>query len=298
MKAECEFLEGGKYVDLSWLTLENATTSSMLERTLCCWVLNLAIKNYLIHSCIVENVPIFAQSDGGQKGQEVRLISVWNKERTTINQPDGECELYRLDLAYTGKKLEDVAKGIKHSLKKLGQNNTKLWGSTSNSGAGTPESWSNALDKEGLWEDISMEDLCGIHDLQSVFRLASQHFIGKGSLDKRNAIQLLHTMFSLYNELNRFKGRYKDIVRVLWKQTYESEMPDDLFTSVDPPKNLMQAMQEPLITQWWTIGTLAALASKYLKFFKIMAQAVVNMTKLDKQENTIAFSCFFALDCC
>jgi hypothetical protein len=92
---------------------------------------------------------------------------------------------------------------MKHLLKTFGLVDKKLRGSTSDSGAGTPESWSNALDKEGLWEDISMEDWCGIHDLQSVFRLASQHFIGKGSLEKRNGVQLLYTMlYSLYDELN------------------------------------------------------------------------------------------------
>jgi hypothetical protein len=133
-----------------------------------------------------------------------------------------------------------------------------------------------------------MEDSCGIHDLQSVFRLATQHFVGEGNLEKRNAIQLLHTMYSLYDELNGFKGRYKESVRVLWRKIYESQMPDDLFTSVDAPKNLLQAMQEPLITRWWTIGSLAALAAKYLKFFKLLAQAIVNMTNSDERENTIA----------
>jgi hypothetical protein len=86
------------------------------------------------------------------------------------------------------KKAEVVAKGMKHSLRKFGLVDKKLRGSTSNSGAGTPESWSKALDKEGLWEEVSMEDSCGIHDFQSVFRLPLQHFIGEGSLDGQNAI--------------------------------------------------------------------------------------------------------------
>jgi hypothetical protein len=34
MKAECECFEGGQYIDLSWLTLENACNSSPSERTL------------------------------------------------------------------------------------------------------------------------------------------------------------------------------------------------------------------------------------------------------------------------
>jgi hypothetical protein len=91
---------------------------------------------------------------------------------------------------------------MKHSLKKFGLADKKLRGSTSDSGASTPESWSKGLEKEGLWEDVSMEDSCGIHDLQSGFRLATQHFVGEGNLKKRNAIQLLHTMYSLYDELN------------------------------------------------------------------------------------------------
>jgi hypothetical protein len=119
IKAECEGLEGGEYVNLSWLTLENAANSSPSERSLRRWVLDLAVENYLIHSQIVENVPIFAQSDGKQRGQEVRLISVWNEGKTSLLKPDGECELYWLDLAYTGKKSEDVVKGMKHSLKSL-----------------------------------------------------------------------------------------------------------------------------------------------------------------------------------
>jgi hypothetical protein len=144
------------------------------------------------------------------------------------------------------------------------------------------------LEQEGLWEDVSMEDLCGIHNLQSVFRLATQHFSGERNLEKCNVIQLLHMMYSLYDELNGFKGRYKESVRAMWQKIYESQMPDDIFTSVDAPKNLLQAMQEPFITRRWTIESLAALVAKYLKFFKLLAQAIVNMTNSDKRENTIA----------
>jgi hypothetical protein len=72
IKANCENLKGGKYINLSWLTLKNTANSSPFERSLCRWVLDLAVENYLIHSQIVEKVPIFAQSDGTRpRGQEV-----------------------------------------------------------------------------------------------------------------------------------------------------------------------------------------------------------------------------------
>ncbi len=206
IKAKCEGFEDGEYVNLSWLILKNAAKSSPSECSLRCWVLDLAVDNYLIHSQIVEKARIFPQSDGGQRGQEVRLSSVWNKGKTSINKQEGEFELYWLDRAYTGKQSKDGAKGMKHSLKKIGLVDKKLRGSNRDSGAGTPESWSKGLEKEGLWEDVSMEDSCGIHNLQSGFRLATQHFVGEGNLKKRNAIQLLHTMYSLYDELNGFKG--------------------------------------------------------------------------------------------
>ena len=65
-------------------------------------------------------------------------------------------------------------------------------------------------------------------------------------------------------------------------------MPDNLFTLLDPPKILLQAMQAPLITRWGTIGSLATLVAKYLTFFQLLAQAIVNMTNSDERENTIA----------
>jgi hypothetical protein len=84
------------------------------------------VENYLIHSQIVEKAPIFAQSDGGQQGQEVCLISVWIEDNMSINKLNEECELNWLNLAYTAKKSKDVARGMKHSSKKFGLVDKKL----------------------------------------------------------------------------------------------------------------------------------------------------------------------------
>jgi hypothetical protein len=125
-----------------------------------------------------------------------------------------------------------------------------------------------------------------LHDLQSAFWPALQHFVGVGGLESRNAIQLLHTMFALYKEL---KKGWKKIVRAVWKKVRGTEaMPDNLLDSEDAPKDVTQAMQEPLVTRWWTIGSLAQFATKYLDFFLLMAKACCNMTKTDQKENIIA----------
>jgi hypothetical protein len=73
------------------------------------------------------------------------------------------------------------------------------------------------------------------------------HFVGVGGLELQNAIQSLHTMFALYNEL---KTRWKKIVRrAVWKKVCGTEvMPENLPGSKDIPKDVMQAMQELLVT--------------------------------------------------
>ena len=93
-------------------------------------------------------------------------------------------------------------------------------------------------------------------------------------------------MFALYQEL---KKGWKKIVRAVWKKVRGTEvMPENLLDSEDAPKDVTQAMQEPLVTRWWTIGSLAQFATKYLDFLLLMAKACCNMTKTDQKENIIA----------
>jgi hypothetical protein len=68
------------------------------------------------------------------------------------------------------------------------------------------------------------------------------------------------------------------------------QMPENLLdeASEDAPKNLTQAMQEPLVTRWWTIGSLALFATKYLNFFLLMGKVCCNMTNIDQRKNIIA----------
>jgi hypothetical protein len=65
-------------------------------------------------------------------------------------------------------------------------------------------------------------------------------------------------------------------------------MPDDLLDSIEAPKDLVKAMQEPLVTRWWTIGSLAILTTKHLDFFLLLAKGVCNITKTDVRENITA----------
>jgi hypothetical protein len=125
--------------------------------------------------------------------------------------------------------------------------------------------------------------------LQSVFRLALQQYVGEGGLEARNAIQLLHTIFSFYKEL---KGRWSKAAKAVWKKEQQEgaeTMLEDAFDFAEEiPLDLLKAMQEPLITRWWTIAVLACKAQRYLPFFVKMAKGVRNMTTTKEKENTIA----------
>jgi hypothetical protein len=49
-----------------------------------------------------------------------------------------------------------------------------------------------ACDKIGIWHQQGMSNLCGLHDLQSVFWLEIQQFMGEGELEAQNTLQVLH----------------------------------------------------------------------------------------------------------
>ena len=47
----------------------------------------------------------------------------------------------------------------------------------------------------------------------------------------------------------------------------------NLLDSEDATKDVTQVMQEPLVIQWWTVGSLAQFTTKKLDFFLLMAKA-------------------------
>jgi hypothetical protein len=290
VKAVVEYGDTSWQLDFRWLTLENVANSSPSCSALTNWVVDLARDQYLIFSQKMLGANLFCQSDGGQKGQEVRLFTMFDTRDKSVS-PDGSICQFWADLTFAGKKSLEVADAVKHSMAKFGVPTKELSGLTADSGSGTPESFANACKKIEIWGERATEDSCGLHDLQSVFRLALQQYVGEGGLDARNAIQLLHTIFSFYKEL---KGRWSKAAKAVWKKQRGDEQGDDTIMLEDAfavdeiPRDLLKAMQEPLITRWWTIAVLAVKAQRYLPFFIKMAKGVRNMTTTKEKENTIA----------
>jgi hypothetical protein len=61
-----------KLLDFCWLNLENVASCSPSASSLTNWVTELAQEQFMIFSAKMENYNVFCQSDGGQKGREVR----------------------------------------------------------------------------------------------------------------------------------------------------------------------------------------------------------------------------------
>jgi hypothetical protein len=155
-------------IDFSWLTLENVADSSPSSSALTKWVVALAQDQYMIFSQKMMGATLFCQSDGGQKGQEVRLFTMFDRNDKT-ESPDGTICQFWADLTFAGKKSLQVADAVKHSMQKFAHPTRQLRGLTADSGSGTPESFANACKKIDLWSLRATEDSCSLHNLQSVF---------------------------------------------------------------------------------------------------------------------------------
>jgi hypothetical protein len=212
-------------VKYNWISGENAAACSPSSSSIEVWVKELAVTQVIIARHQLQGLNVYLQTDGGHLGQEVRLLSYWDERRS-------EVRTIWLGLSYCGKTSDDVARGIKLSLDLFRRNNSTIDGATVDSGQGTPESFRAACSKLNICSIDCAFDSCGIHDIQSVFRLPMLYCVGEGGLNNNNAVQFLHTLFSLFDESRSY---WKDIVQSLFEEVYDEEI---------IPKELLLAMQE------------------------------------------------------
>mmetsp|Transcript_24365 Transcript_24365/g.45408 ORF Transcript_24365/g.45408 Transcript_24365/m.45408 type:complete len:223 (+) Transcript_24365:1276-1944(+) len=198
-----------------------------------------------------------------------------------------------IDAEPAGKTGDSVALGAKYSLSKLGIK--VVHGVTVDSGCGTPESSLQVMTAIFLTYADSFADSCGLHDAMSVFRLPCKHFIGEGGVGNRNAVQLCHSVYDLFNV---FKEKWSIDT---WKGTLESIWNDVRGADADRKllDDLLVSIKEPLITRWWTIGSAAGFVRRYWFMIYRIARATVNDSWASDKESKIAQAVepiIFALD--
>jgi hypothetical protein len=144
----------------------------------------------------------------------------------------------------------------------------QLGAASVDSGCGTPESFEKVLVYINRMDpEDSDVDSCGLHDLQSIFRLPIQHYIGNGGLGNRNCVQAIHSVYDLINTFCDLPGSWLRAIKTVFQQLRPNE---------DIPQELLKAIQEPLITRWWTLRKVAKFILKFWDIIQIIASTVVS----------------------
>jgi len=202
---------------------------------------------------------------------------------------------------------EDCAIAIKHSLLKLGE--LLLAGqATDSGGGGVLEGLANELSKLNLCAADCVIAACSIHALQLQLANAAKQVLGEGGLGKRNAMQMLHSLYDLQESMDVEEWRHALIIATDYCLAFDDATADDKHFAVAYRKikgyyqfeiiavdrnaklegTLLQKIQAPVLTRWWTVGVGADfLFSYYLQMLRV-CQVIINRYKSDSRSNTIA----------
>jgi hypothetical protein len=100
------------------MNLKNVLNCSTCSTSLTSWVIELVRDQYLLLSRKMDKYNLVCQSNGGQKGKEVRLFSLLDESGKTKSKNGGICQFWA-DLTYTGKTFGKVAAEMNHPLKQF-----------------------------------------------------------------------------------------------------------------------------------------------------------------------------------
>jgi hypothetical protein len=169
--------------------LHSITLGSPCASSIDLWVKELAVLQSTIASHEIEHAKsVFLQCDGGPDGSLVKLLTWYDPKENKIQE-------YNFGIEKCGKTAADTAFGVSYAIEKvfcLSADKFKLTDLANDSGAGTPESLARSLITIGRMNPEGDGDSCEHHDLQSILRLPTEHFIGLGAVDNRNGVQCVH----------------------------------------------------------------------------------------------------------
>jgi hypothetical protein len=244
----------------------------------------------------VVGIQVFLSCDKGNKkgvGHFVKILSWYDdKTKSVVKQ--------LLDIDASEGLTDDCGDAIAASLKKIG--NIKLQGQTTDSGGGgVLDGLHRAIEERLLVRPGYLVASCGLHNLQLSIANPIKQTMGEGGLEKKNVMQLLHSVYDLQESMDRdvWKMHVKEATAFL-----------DDFGNSDTPYigvsngdcqfatkwELVKAFRQfdamnnketkwvnfkipaPVLTRWWTVGETAKVSwSAYLLLLRI-SQQVINST--------------------
>ena len=258
------------------------------------------------------NVPVCVACDKGNKkgvGHFVKHLCWFDFSTMRVHKQ-------MLDMDASDGTSEDCALAIKHSLFKLGGDILLNGQCTDSGGGGVLEGLSSKLLELALCDSDYLVAACSIHALQLQLSNAVKKVIGHGGLDKRNALQMLHSVYDLQESLDMEEWRHALVHAVRWCLAFTDDTDDDHFFVVAyknikrlypfevTPVNreakvtdtMLEKIQAPVLTRWWTVGVGANyMLTYYLPIFRV-CQVICNRYKSDSKANKVA-SGLYSLMC-
>jgi len=273
------------------------------------------------------NKKIYISCDKGNKkgvGHFVKMLSWWDEKQHRV-------KAQLLDIDASGGTSQDCAAATQASINKLKMNDDdhthKLSGqSTDSGGGGVLDGLANEMKALGL---TTLHNYlianCTIHALQLQLSNAVINALGAGSLDKVNAMQLLHSTCALQEALDLEEWRHilvqsskyvneygaaaavplpststKSQQRIAkHKAAFESEF-DKLYSwhegfnkaaanrEAKIHGTVLEKMQKPILTRWWTVGVGAAFVVDYYLVLFHACQTAINIYKAEVSAYKIA----------
>ena len=191
----------------------------------------------------------------------------------------GKIKNFVLDVDKAGKKTDEIALGMKHSIKKPGlAEEWQLKGATSNSGGGgTVEPLARQLFEADLVDVDCLAASCAAHNLMTSLTNPVANLLGVGGSSERTALQARHTVCDLQKHCGL--ATFAKFAEKGW---------DKLHAGIPFPEVLGKTLQEPVVTRWWTVAVASDILSLCWDFFAHIAAAVASMTRTDQADNKIA----------
>jgi len=257
-------------------------------------------------------VPIYLSCDKGNKGgvgHFVKHLSWFDFDNMVVKKQ-------LLDLDGSDGASEACAFAIKHSLLKLGHDQQLSGQTTDSGGGGVLEGLADELAKLNLCTENYIVAACSIHGLQMQLSNAVEQVIGKGGLEQRNALQMLHSVYDLQasvdseewrhilhratefcssfdpeddtlDETSEFTVQFKQVMKL-------SDFPETKLVDANAKMEgtVLEKVQAPVLTRWWTVGKGAAFMLQcYLPILRA-CQIIINRHKSDSKPNKIASGLF------
>ena len=193
----------------------------------------------LTRESIKRNPVVYISCDKGNKKGNKNLAKYlcWFCVRTE------RVKTFLLDVDCTDENSADIAKAMKHSLKRIFGDNEEtiyLFGQcTDSGGGGTGMSLFCELEKLGLVARWYLVTSCVLHNIQTALRNGVQLVLGEGGLEedgkgKMNAMQLLHGVYNIQNWCKH------DELKDIYQYTRTQQGLDTKF----------KKLKEPIVTRW------------------------------------------------